>query len=51
MRYGDTGHADLHYCDWIRGWTDVCLGVYGEIAARNPQFLRHFDEEERSLVQ
>jgi uncharacterized protein len=44
VRYGDTGHANLHYCDWIRGWTDVCLRVYGEIAARNPQFLAHFDE-------
>jgi uncharacterized protein len=44
VRYGDTGHANLHYCDWIRGWTDVCLKVYGEIAARNPKFLDHFDE-------
>jgi len=44
VRYGDTGHANLHYCDWIRGWTDVCLSVYGEIAARNPKFLEHFDE-------
>lgn len=44
VRYGDTGAANLHYCDWIRGWTDVCLRVYGEIAARNPQFLAHFDE-------
>ena len=44
VRYGDTGHANLHYCDWIRGWTDVCLRVYGEIAARNPDYLRHFDE-------
>ncbi len=44
VRYGDTGHANLHYCDWIRGWTDVCLGIYGEIAARNPNYLRHFDE-------
>ncbi len=44
VRYGDTGHANLHYCDWIRGWTDVCLGIYGEIAARNPAFLNHFDE-------
>lgn len=43
VRYGDTGHANLHYCDWIRGWTDVCLRVYGEIAARNPKFLERFD--------
>ncbi|MCU1275438.1 MAG: peaB [Bryobacterales bacterium] len=44
VRYQDTGHANLHYCDWIRGWTDLCLGIYGEIAARNPKFLAHFDE-------
>jgi uncharacterized protein len=44
VRYGDTGHANLHYCDWIRGWTDVCLRIYGEIAARNPKFLDRFDE-------
>ncbi len=43
VRYGDTGHPNLHYCDWIREWTDICLGVYGEIAARNPGFLEHFD--------
>ena len=44
VRYGDTGHANTHYCDWIRGWTDTCLRIYGAIAARNPAFLRHFDE-------
>jgi uncharacterized protein len=44
VRYGDMSHANLHYCDWIRGWTDVCLRVYGEIAARNPKYLERFDE-------
>ncbi len=44
VRYGDTGHANLHYCDWIRGWTDVCLRVYGEIAARNPKFLERLNQ-------
>ncbi|HKQ74469.1 MAG TPA: quinohemoprotein amine dehydrogenase maturation protein [Blastocatellia bacterium] len=48
VRYGDTGHANLHYCDWIRGWTHVCLRIYGEIAARNPKFLEHFDERSQS---
>jgi len=48
VRYGDTGHANLHYCDWIRGWTDVCLRVYGQIAACNPAFLRHFDDRKES---
>ncbi len=43
VRYGDTGHPNLHYCDWIRSWTDLCLQIYGEIATRNPQFLDTFD--------
>jgi uncharacterized protein len=44
VRYGDTGHPNLHYCDWIRGWTHTCLDIYAEIAVHNPDFLRHFDE-------
>lgn len=43
IRYGDTTAANLHYCDWIRDWTDTCLKVYGEIAERNPDYLRRFD--------
>ena len=43
IRYGDTTAANLHYCDWIRDWTDTCLKVYGEIAERNPAYLRRFD--------
>jgi uncharacterized protein len=42
-RYGTTEHANLHYCDWIRGWTDTCLRIYGEIAEKNPAFLQQFD--------
>lgn len=44
VRYGDTGHANLHYCDWIRGWTDLCLRIYGEIAVRNPEYLDRFEQ-------
>jgi uncharacterized protein len=44
VRYGDTGHPNLHYCDWIRGWTDTCLNIYGAIAEQNPLFLQHFAE-------
>jgi uncharacterized protein len=44
VRYGDTGHPNLHYCDWIRGWTHTCLQIYGAIAATNPSFLQHFSE-------
>jgi uncharacterized protein len=44
VRYGDTGHPNLHYCDWIRGWTNTCLEIYGAIAAKNPKFLEYFSE-------
>jgi uncharacterized protein len=44
VRYGDTGHPNLHYCDWIRGWTHTCLEIYGAIASQNPSFLQHFAE-------
>jgi uncharacterized protein len=44
VRYGDTGHANLHYCDWIRDWTDLCLRIYGTISAQNPEFLENFAE-------
>jgi uncharacterized protein len=42
-RYGTTHSANLHYCDWIRGWTDTCLQIYGDIAVRNPEFLNQFE--------
>ncbi|HEX7853416.1 MAG TPA: quinohemoprotein amine dehydrogenase maturation protein [Sphingobium sp.] len=44
VRYGDTGHANLHYCDWIREWTDTCLKIYGAVSALNPGFLERFAE-------
>lgn len=46
VRYGDIGHANLHYCDWIRGWTEVCLQTYAEIAEKNPSFFERFDERQ-----
>jgi uncharacterized protein len=44
-RYGDTARPNLHYCEWIRAWTDTCLKVYGELSARNPGFLEQFDDK------
>ena len=44
-RYGATERPNLHYCEWIRGWTDVCLRVYGELSERNPSFLAQFDRD------
>ena len=49
-RYGDTAQPNLHYCDWIRGWTDVCLRIYGELSERNPAFLAQFDREAMAAV-
>lgn len=42
-RYGTTVQPNLHYCTWIRTWTDTCLRIYGEIAERNPAYLAQFD--------
>jgi uncharacterized protein len=42
-RYGTTAGPNLHYCEWIRGWTHTCLEIYGELAVKNPAFLRQFD--------
>lgn len=42
-RYGSTTGPNLHYCEWIRGWTHTCLEIYGELAVKNPAFLRQFD--------
>ncbi len=48
VRYGDTGHPNLHYCDWIREWTDICLAIYGTLAEKNPRFLNHFADRKTS---
>ena len=42
-RYGSTERPNLHYCDWIRTWTDSCLRVYGTLAEQRPEFLAQFD--------
>jgi uncharacterized protein len=43
-RYGSTTRPNLHYCEWIRGWTHTCLEIYGELSERNPRYLaRSFD--------
>lgn len=46
VRYGTTQRPNLHYCEWIRGWTDTCLQIYGELAVRNPDFIARFDRDE-----
>ncbi|HTK27960.1 MAG TPA: quinohemoprotein amine dehydrogenase maturation protein [Vicinamibacterales bacterium] len=46
VRYGSTTRPNLHYCEWIRGWTETCLEVYGELSERNPAFLARLDRAE-----
>ncbi len=50
VRYGDTGHANLHYCDWIRDWTDTCLRIYGAISAQNPDVPREVCRKESTFM-
>ena len=45
VRYGTTTKPNLHFCEWIRGWTDTCLRIYGELSERNPSFLERFDRD------
>jgi uncharacterized protein len=42
VRYGDSSHANLHYCTWVRSWTHTCLTIYGALAEKNPAFLARF---------
>ncbi|MBL8724342.1 MAG: quinohemoprotein amine dehydrogenase maturation protein [Planctomycetes bacterium] len=43
VRYGDAAHANLHYCEWIRGFTALGLDCYAQIRAGNPRFLARFE--------
>lgn len=42
-RYGSTQRPNLHYCEWIRRWTETCLRVYGALADQKPEFLAQFE--------
>jgi uncharacterized protein len=50
-RYGSTTRPNLHYCEWIRGWTHTCLEIYGELAVKNPAFLKQFDGDDDEAPQ
>ena len=43
VRYGDATKANLHYCEWIRGFVDLGLRSYGRIMASNPRFFSRFE--------
>lgn len=43
VRYDDASQPNLHYCEWVRAWTDLGLRSYGRIAAQNSAFLALFE--------
>ncbi|MFY9341231.1 MAG: quinohemoprotein amine dehydrogenase maturation protein [Planctomycetota bacterium] len=43
VRYGDATAANLHYCEWIRGFVDLGLSTYARIMERNPKFFARFE--------
>ncbi|HIO66014.1 MAG TPA: quinohemoprotein amine dehydrogenase maturation protein [Planctomycetes bacterium] len=43
VRYKDPAAPNLHYCDWIRAWTDLGLRSYAAISQGNPEFLRNYE--------
>jgi len=44
INHGQTAASNLNQCDRIRGWIDLCLRIYGQIAVENPAFLERFNE-------
>ena len=43
VRYGDATRANLHYCEWIRGFVDLGLATYGRILTTNPKYFARFE--------
>ena len=43
VRYGDATRANLHYCEWIRGFVDLGLQTYARILDTNPTFFARFE--------
>lgn len=43
VRYGDASQANLHYCDYIRSWTELGLSTYAKIMNRNPAFFDRYE--------
>lgn len=46
VRYGDASVANLHYCDYIRSWTDLGLRTYAKIMNLNPAFFERYEGAE-----
>ena len=43
VRYEDASQPNLHYCDWIRAWTQMGLDAYAKIMNGNPNYFDAFE--------
>jgi len=43
VRYGDATTPNLHYCEWIRSWTDLGLRTYARIMNESPSWMERFE--------
>ena len=41
-RFGDALHPNLHYCDFLRAWTEYGLRVYMELQRTAPGFVERY---------
>lgn len=43
VRFGEATRANVHACEWIRGWTDLGLSAYARIMAGKPDFFARYE--------
>jgi uncharacterized protein len=41
-QFGDGALPNLHYCDFLREWTEYGIGVYMELQEKNPGFVEKY---------
>ncbi|HKA52802.1 MAG TPA: quinohemoprotein amine dehydrogenase maturation protein [Candidatus Binatia bacterium] len=41
-QFGDGALPNLHYCDFLREWTEYGIGVYMELQEKNPGFVETY---------
>lgn len=41
-QFGDGALPNLHYCDFLREWTEYGIQVYMELQAKNPGFVENY---------
>ena len=39
VREGSPTRPNRHYCEWIKGWIETGMGVYGKLAIDRPDYL------------